>query len=34
MKELLTHSGRIRQIEDAIIIEKAKKRLAEIAGGE
>jgi trigger factor len=34
MKELLTHSGRIRQIEDAIIIEKTKKRLAEIAGGE
>jgi trigger factor len=34
MKELLTQSGRIRQIEGAIIREKTRKRLAELAGGE
>jgi trigger factor len=34
MKELLTQSGRIRQIESAIIREKTRKRLGELAGGE
>jgi trigger factor len=34
MKELLTQSGRIRQIEGAIIREKTRKRLAELAGEE
>ncbi|NLB74741.1 MAG: trigger factor [Firmicutes bacterium] len=34
MKELLRQSGRIRQIESAIIREKTRKRLAELAAGE
>lgn len=34
MKELLTQSGRIRQIESAIIREKTRKRLGELAASE